>query len=567
MRISTIVGIGIGIAAARALALSALLLAPALVAAQEFRWRAPVVPYTPPGFNHALLGDVNLDGRPDLITTSVSNWGQVGVSLQREDGNFDFPITYRCDCAPGRIRLLKRSDGWPLIHFEHSVDPNAFPNLSRYGVGFLELRQDYTLAAIRYDAGTIDEFGQVDVNQDGNDDLFATFFDFRDDIQFRYRIWFAGISSNAARLLPAPSSRLEFAPYESTPFSYSGITDRRENYTYIDATDLDINADGYRDHMEGRCPGRCLYRQQPYRQLSTTTTTFVPALPSEAGEPSFGDLDGDGLPDLIHVYTGSYGEDMYLHLQTAPQRFERFATFGPLSAPSNVAVRDVDNNGLADMVVQSEHDTLDSTGWLDTILQTSPGEFQVLSKRVGNATMGTRLSAADIDGDGCSDLAIRERLSFTLSIGLRIWHGTNCRPPTDFAVAVEGTPAAPVARVVRRVGSGPTEPRILRVTLAPAVRDADAIGYVVSAPANCAAVGAEAPRRMFDCVIPSLPAAGDRVEYPFIVSIAPGLQVDTQITAFLLDHAGDSNADNNRAQLLRTFDTRPSATTAAVDGH
>jgi len=107
MRISAVIGAG----ATRTLVLLALLLAPVLGSAQDFRWHAPVVPYTPPGFNHGLLGDVNLDGRPDLITTSVSNWGQVGVALQREDGNFDFPITYRCDCAPGRIRLLKRSDG------------------------------------------------------------------------------------------------------------------------------------------------------------------------------------------------------------------------------------------------------------------------------------------------------------------------------------------------------------------------------------------------------------------------------------------------------------------------
>ncbi len=547
------------VALGRAVGLLLWLLFAQAAAAQSFRWHAPITPYVLPGFSHGVFGDINQDGRLDLITTNVSNWGQVAVSLQREDGNFDFPISHRCDCAPGRIRLLKRSDGWPLIYFEHSVDPYAFPDLSRYGVGFLELRQDYTLAVIRHDAGTIDEFGQVDVNQDGNDDLYATYFDYRDNLQFRYRIWFAGISSNADRLLPAPSSRLEFAPYESEPFSYEGITDLRYNYTYIKATDVDINADGYRDHMEGLCPGECLFRQQPYRQLAATSTTSTPDLSNYGGDSTFGDLDGDGLADRVHTFSGSYGEDMRLYLQTAPQHFEQFASYGPLYAPSNVIVRDVDNNGLADMVVQSEYYTLSETGWLDTILQTSPGQFEVVAKRIGNATMGSRLDAMDYDGDGCADLAVRERIGGSLGLGFRLWRGAGCQPPTDFAVGVDGTPEAPRVHATLVRGSAATEPRILRVTLAPAVRDADAVGYHVSAPANCAGVAAEAPRRMYDCVLPAMSVVGDRVEYSFAVGIAPGFEVDTQVTAFLLDHAGDSDPNNNRAQLLRTMDTRTTA--------
>ena len=107
MRIFTHIGAG----AMRVVVLLSLLFAPVLGSAQDFRWHAPITPYVLPGFSHGVFGDINQDGRLDLITTNVSNWGQVAVSLQREDGNFDFPITHRCDCAPGRIRLLKRGDG------------------------------------------------------------------------------------------------------------------------------------------------------------------------------------------------------------------------------------------------------------------------------------------------------------------------------------------------------------------------------------------------------------------------------------------------------------------------
>lgn len=522
--------------------------------AQNFRWHAPVTPYVPPGLVDAVVADINLDGRPDLVTTHVSQYGQIAVSLQREDGNFDFPLRYRCDCAPSGPKILRRNDGWPLIAYDSGINPNVFPNLSRYGIGILELRHDLTFDGIRYDNITSDQMGVVDVNRDGNDDLFATYYDEDNttpEIEFRYAVWYAGSAATRGMAASASNPRLAFQLYRSDRFTYSGITDLRYTSTYILGTDIDVDADGYQDHMEGRCPGQCLFRQQPYRQLSTTPMRTSPDLGESAGQSGFGDLDGDGLPEQLHAYTGYYGEDMRIFRQKAPLDFEEVATYGPLYAPSIPLVFDVDNNGLNDIVIQSEYYTLSETGWLDTLLQVHPGEFEVLHKRIGSHTGGVTLQALDINRDGCVDLAVRSRIPGSLDRGLLIWHGAGCQRPTDFSVMIEGTAAEPIVRVTNVLGSAPTAPRIVRVTLAPAVRDADAIGYAVDAPESCSAVAAVPPRRTFDCLLPSIAAPPGQVDFTFRVHVAIDQDIDTQATAFLLDTAGDLNQSNNRAVLLK----------------
>lgn len=520
-------------------------------AAQDFHWKAPVTPYMLPGLIDGIVGDVNRDGRADLITTHVSGWGRVAVSLQREDGNFDFPIEYRCNCAPGRPRLLRNGDGWPLIYFEHSVDPNAFPNLSRAGVGFLELRPDMTLVGVRYDNHTLDEMGVVDINQDGKDDLFTTFFT---DVSyttpvFRYVIWYAG--DNPLQPKPDVPERLRSWYYLGAPFQYPGVTDSREQYTDITVTATDIDADGYLDHIEGRCPTQCVFRQQPYGHLTMTPTSNDGDLENTAGESAFGDLDGDGLPEQLRAFTGFYGADMLLFMQTAPFVFQKAASYGPLNAPTKPLIRDFDNNGLNDIVVQYEDSNLGGNGWLDTLLQVSPGHFQVVSKRVGNTTMGTTVYADDLDGDGCLDLMLRERIAYSLDRTLRIWHGGGCYPANDFQVQVEGSPEAPDVLVTHVLGGMPSEPRIVRVTLAPALPPTGDIGYAVTPPSACREVPADAPRRTFDCVVPALDAPPGQIHFKFDVAANAGTDVDTQVTAFLLDSAGDIDPGNNRGQLLR----------------
>lgn len=520
--------------------------------AQEFRWHAPVTPYVPPGLVDAIVADMNLDGRPDLVTTHVSQYGQIAVSLQREDGNFDFPLLYRCDCAPSGPKILKRNDGWPLIAYDSGINPNVFPNLSRYGIGILELRPDLSFDGIRYNNITSDQMGVVDVNNDGNDDLFATYYDedsTTPEMDFRYVVWYAGSATKRDTPSSTSNPRLAFHAYRSDRFTYSGIKDLTFSSTYILGTNIDVDADGYQDHMEGRCPGQCLFRQQPYRQLTATPMTTSPDLGESVGQSGFGDLDGDGLPEQLHAYTGYYDADMRIFRQKAPLDFEEVATYGPLYAPSIPLVFDVDNNGLNDIVVQTEYYTLSETGWLDTLLQVRPGEFEVIHKRIGSHTGGLTIQALDIDRDGCVDLAVRSRIPGSLDRGLLLWHGTGCQRPTDFSVMIEGTAAAPIVKVTNVMGSGPTAPRIVRVTLAPAVRDADAIGYAVDAPQSCNAVEAVPPRKTFDCLLPSIAAPPGRVDFAFQVRVAAGQSIDTQTTAFLLDTAGDLDRSNNRAVL------------------
>jgi hypothetical protein len=74
-------------------------------------------------------------------------------------------------------------------------------------------------------------------------------------------------------------------------------------------------------------------------------------------EPAFGDLDGNGLTDLVLVATtgssnDSYGSAAFVYLQTAPRVFELRASL-PRAEASGVAIDDLNADGVLDIVTVS----------------------------------------------------------------------------------------------------------------------------------------------------------------------------------------------------------------------
>lgn len=495
-----------------------------------------------------------------MVTTHATARGALRVSLQRQDGNFDFPLEYDCDCRIGGVFAVKRAgEARPLM----IVDGYA---------GFLavDLRPDNTFAVSRYDDGALDSAALVDINLDGNDDIFYSYAD--DDLrtpppEFRYAVWFGG---RGREIAPPLGDRQDggFRRYQSEQFLYSGISDRRDARAPALVGQVDLDADGYFDAIEGKCPQDCFYKQQPYRHMTTQSLTTLPEdLPSFGGN-AFGDLDGDGLPDRVRTLQGERQQyDMQILLQTAPLTFETVARYGPLTAPSNPVIADMDNDGRNDMVVVSQNLYYDDIGWLDVLLQTRPGHFDITSVQLPMLSEQSGIGAIDLDRNGCRDIAIMQRMPQTLQYVAQFMRAFECDPATDFAVEVQGTASEPVVHVRRVMGTTPTEPRVVRATLAPAVLDGASIGFTVEAPETCAEIPAEAPRRMYDCVLPSFGATsspGDANEkiYRFRLGLNPAASVDIQATAFLLDSAGDLYPDNNRSQLRATLST----TTATENG-
>lgn len=529
-------------------------------------WFAPssvlALSFDPP-IEHSLGGDlvtarifdVNGDGLPDIISTHGTARSALKLSLQREDGNFDFPLLFDCDCSIGQVIPIQRAgETRPLMIVE------TYPDFM-----VVDFHEDNTFSATRYTDGRIDGVSLVDVDQNGSDDMFFTYFD--DDnttpqLEFRYALWYSGSGRDKA---PAQRDlqRGGLYRYQSERFVYSGIDDFRYTQTPPIGR-LDLDADGYLDAIEGKCPQDCFYKQQPYRQLTARSLTTLPQEVTVTGTNAFGDLDGDGLPDRVWTSPGDYRNGMEIYLQTAPLTFELAALFGPLPVPSNPLVTDMDNDGRNDIVVVSMDEQIDDTGWLDVLQQTGPGSFEVMSQRLHMLSEHSGIGAIDLDRNGCRDITLMQRMPQTLEYVLQIIRSFECAPATDYVVEVRGTASAPTVHVYRTLGEAPTEPRIVRVTLAPAVHDGTSVGFSVTAPDTCVETPAEAPRRMYDCMMPSLggqssPGVPREANYPFGLDLNPATTVDVQVTAFLLDSAGDLHTENNRSQLRATLSTAVAA--------
>ncbi|TXH74177.1 MAG: VCBS repeat-containing protein [Lysobacteraceae bacterium] len=510
------------------------------------RFDPPISPAVSEDVFGVRVFDANGDGLPDLVTTHTSARGTLSVHLQREDGNFDFPLQYHCDCRIGQVYQMAWSDSVRPLMVIDAYD----------GFIAVELLEDDTFTAVHYWDGFIDGLLRVDANQDGAEDLFYSYFSNDDTtplLEFRYALWYGG-SGRDKVVGQRNVSRGGFFRYQSAPFLYSGIDDIRFTQTPPIASGVDLDADGYLDAIEGRCPQDCFYKQQPYRQLTARTLTTLPQETPSLGSSAFGDLDGDGLPERVWTQPGDYRNSMEIYLQTAPETFELAARYGPLPVPSNPLVADMDNDGRNDIVVASMDENINNSGWLDVLLQTAPGQFEVTSNILFMLSENNGISTFDFDHNGCRDILLAQRMPNTLARTVQIFRAFDCLPATDFSVETLGDATAPIVRVRRLLGVAPTVPRIVRVTLAPAVRDGASVGFAVTAPASCTETGAEAPRRMYDCVLQPLGERGE-ANFSFGMSLNPATSVDVQVTAFLLDSAGDLHPENNRAQLRATLST------------
>jgi hypothetical protein len=495
---------------------------------------------------YVAVGDVNGDGLADIVASigepsdappqpRVGYLGRVGIMLQRPNGQFDFPILYQCHCQAGQIKLVDR-DGTPAkeIIYSSLVDD---PNLPKGGFGVIDVGPTGALTAQRYVDGElyVENYSTVDVDQDGHDDIFYTYED--DDettpaVEYRYVIWYNHGGG-------------KFTQYTSNRFVYSGINIFSGNFDTpaVQQQHLDLNADGYYDAIEGWCPSLCLFRQEPYRQLVASPIT------GSAGVTygyTYGDLNGDGLPDRIFTMFGS--ESVAIELQTSANTFTNVGNFSPVFLPGPATIADLDNNGLADFAIGTEQA-------LVYFLQTSPGTFQPVSKLVLPNLISGNLLIGDFNGDSCPDLiATGSQYNFFL-----YFRGEHCAPAGDLKVTSVSSDHDVTVSVANIAGAKTFADRIVRVDIAPSLKDDSALSLVVTAPSQCTAVPARAPLRLFDCHTGTLaPAQQTSLAFQLSLKTVNANWVAIQSVAFLLDGSGDSNGLNNRARSIYIFsDDKP----------
>ena len=118
-----------------------------------------------------------------------------------------------------------------------------------------------------------------------------------------------------------------------------------------------------------------------------------------------GDLNGDGLPDLLAPNYYSYGVDVLL--QNSDGTFQPAVTYSSSSPYAYaVAVADVNGDGKLDVAVASYYDSSNTTGAVSIFLGNGDGTLQPGVSYASGGWVAQSVATGDVNGDGKPDLVL-----------------------------------------------------------------------------------------------------------------------------------------------------------------
>jgi Big-like domain-containing protein/VCBS repeat protein len=382
---------------------------------------APNVPVAYDGTN---LGDLNGDGRPDLVnfTVNSNNQGILNAYLTQSNG---IP-----KLGPQLVLPVGQTGGIPVLGaFKGGTTLDAF------WVGTTPIGLTFNLAAGNGDgsfqlpttvnapslvpAGDIDVQQDIngvqvaDINHDGKADLIYSFF----DVDATTNTYYQGIAvqlGNGDGTFQAP-----VITYTTTT-----MTQIFDNETPLLAAVADVNKDNFPDAFLIMPTGIVNGTEQHVVKLfiangdgtfkAPTTLTLLGnyrTYDDVWGVFAFADLNGDGNVDLVVSGSSADGTTpmMAIALGNGNGTFQAARTFTTegFGYPGSPAIADFDGDGILDLAVQGAMEGTggyfpgNGDGTFKSIANTdgtiSPTEQIVLSGQGGSA-------AADFDKDGKQDL-------------------------------------------------------------------------------------------------------------------------------------------------------------------
>lgn len=400
----------------------------------------------------AVICDIDVDGKPDLI--GVNAGGSGNVLIYRNTGN---PGSISTGSFTAGVELAISGGAYGIavgdIDGDGKPDLAVTSNNNNIVTVFRNQSTPGSITSESFEAGIDFQTGSRptgialgDIDGDGKTDIVVS--NYGDGVS--QSSWTVSVFKNTG--MPGSISSGSFAPKVDFQSSHGGV--------YVALNDLDM--DGKPDLIITTFTTNISIFRNTTTSGAITTGSFAPKVDISASNglnsSAVGDIDGDGKPDLVFVNNENSSVSVLRNVSTpgsiTRNSFSPSVDFHAGANSYEVDLGDIDGDGKPDMVVANNDNTIISLFKNSS----SPGSINSesfnpkIDFNIGSG-QGT-LAIGDLDGDTKPDIFVKHWYSNTISIlrnnmptpNLPVINSINPNSgPVGSTVTINGSNFSPVA--------------------------------------------------------------------------------------------------------------------------